>query len=266
MPKRAMQLISILLSVICIAAFSACGGTGADETTEPYQESLTKMPASTQEIVEYFNRVAGRVKTDRPQVGVSRNINIPSDQIKTDNEHFTQAAAILKGYMTPGGSADAKKGESCDAIVPVSGQTYVSRLSPDAVREAKCEEKEGRYEIEITLKEEENPAPLTSMHGQAFDIADKAEKLKELQKLSAGENAYLKVEDYNTRFHDCVIKCAVDRLTDEVASIEYQKRATVTSQAQGLGALQSLGQLSISFLWEENTNVNVTWVTPEDAQ
>lgn len=243
-----------------VFAFAAC--TPSDTQTQTVNLNPAEAPQTIQEIVEYFNTAANKIKTDRPEASVSTSISIPDDGIQASDELLARVFPLFRDQMSLGTSRSGERDSDLTGVAPVAGQSWGSQLEPGAVEWATCNVNGEEYKIIIKMRREENPAPLTSSHGKAFEIHDKQAVLEEINTKGA---EFIHVQDYSTVYENCYIRASINGTSGEMMSTTYEKNMTVAAQAECTGALEALGTQDIEFQMQENMNCSYTWVAPEDA-
>lgn len=243
-----------------VFAFASC--TPSDTQTQTVHLDPAEAPQTIQEIVEYFNTAANKIKTDRPEASISTSISIPDDGIQTSDELLARIFPLFRDQMSLGTSRSGERGSDLTEVAPVAGQQWGSQLEPRAVEWATCNVNGEEYKIVIKMRREENPAPLTSSHGKAFEIHDKQAILNEIN--TKGSD-FIHVQDYSTIYENCYIRASINGTSGEMMSTTYEKNMTVSAQAECTGALEELGTQDITIQMQENMNCSYTWVAPEDA-
>lgn len=260
--KKTSKLSAAVLALSLVFSLAACNGnddeTTVVTTTEPPVISKTEQPMTSMEAVAYFNTVMDKVKTDKPavEVKVSKNIR----DIETENAELKAAIPTIKKYMLNTKADNAELGDDLTDIFPIKGQSWASKLTVNDVRYANCLEALKTYEITIRLADEKDASPLTSSHGKAYDIVDKAEILKEFEKAAD----YLKVDSLDLTYTGSFIKCSVDRATDEVLSVTYYLNVNAVSTVTGTGTLKDMGTVPLNLRYDSTITYNVKWTVDED--
>lgn len=261
MNKKTMcRSLAAAVAGAMVLAFASC--TPSDTQTQTTHLDPDQAPQSIQEIVEYFNAAANKIKTDRPEASVSTSVSIPDDGVQASDELLARIFPLFRDQMSLGTSRSGERDSDLTDVAPVAGQQWGSQLEPRAVEWATCNVNGEEYKIIIKMRREENPAPLTSNHGKAFEIHDKAAILDEIN--TKGSD-FIHVEDYSTVYEDCYIRASINGVSGEMMSATYEKNVTVTAQAECRGALAALGTQDIAMDLQENMNCTYTWVSPEDA-
>lgn len=258
--KRIFQAFAVAFIGTAVLTFASC--TPSDTGTQPVRLDPADAPNSVQEIVEYFNTAADKVKTDRPEASVSTSVSIPDDGIQANDELLARIFPIFRDQMSLGSSRSGERDSDLTDVAPVAGQSWGSQLDPRAVEWATCNVNGEEYRIVIKMRPEENPAPLTSAHGKAFEIHDKQAILDEIN-TKGGD--FIHIDDYDVTYQDCYIRASINGVSGEIMSATYEKNASVSTQAVCSGALASLGTQDITLRIQENMDCSYTWVSPEDA-
>lgn len=254
-----LKLIALLSALALVFSLTACNGlqTGEETTTQPPIISKTKMPTANAEVLAYFNRLVNDTKKISPEFTMSKEPKV--SDVETSNQTLANLVPTLKLLMLNKTSVSSKDGKKLAEVMPVSGQEWASQLTLSDIRYAQCLQEDGLYQITIFFNEEAEPAPLTSRHGKAFDMEDRAAIETEFQ----NAKDYMQLGDYSIHFIDSTITCEIDRTNDEIQKLVYNKRIKLNAQATGVGKLASAGQINFSCILEIRTEFNFTWEHPE---
>lgn len=207
----AKKIIAILMAMALVLSFAACGAkdekptepaesesaaentSAPEESSAPVEESsseaaseeatseeatseaateASKAPATTAEIVEYFNTAVNGVKTD------AKSVTMNYEKISLAGS--TTLPGILNGVLKLLGGADnflgdqlAKNSKGKEVFngssaiqgrFPVEGETWASKLTESDVKSATCEEKDGKYYITIVTLSDGKTSSV--QHGQ----------------------------------------------------------------------------------------------------
>lgn len=262
MKKTIKKLVAAVFALSLVFSLAACNGSNEETTevttTEPPVISKTEQPRTSTEAIAYFNLVMDAVKAGKPavEVKVSKNIH----DIESDNAKLKAAIPTIKKYMLNTKADGAEFGDDLTDIFPVKGQSWGSKLTVNDVRYANCLEALKTYEITIRLADEKDALPLTSAHGKAFDLTDKAAILTEFEKAAD----YIKVDSLDLTYTGSFIKCSVDRATDEVLSVTYYLNANAVSNVTGTGTLEGMGTVPLNLRYDSTITYNLTWTVDED--
>lgn len=148
--------------------------TSEEATSEEATEAEpVKMPESKEDIIELYNTAANRVKTD------AKSVNSPYSKITLAGP--TTLPSSINGILRLLGGADKFLGDqlaknsrttsetytgqaAIKASFPVEGEAWASKLTAADVKDAKCVEKDGKYEITIITVADGKSSNVT--HGQ----------------------------------------------------------------------------------------------------
>lgn len=180
-----------------------------EASTEEVSESA---PQTTQEIVAYFNTAANKIKKNATKV-------VKNYEMRTVNDDKTEIPGALEGFaedMLPkvmGDDTDPIVWSTREDIVAeyiVPEQNYVSKLKPEWVTSAVCEDKGETYEITLKLKEHKNPTAGVGV-GAVCDVIETHE---------IAEKASF-IEEFSTQYYNCVVKATIDKATGNVIHTNY---------------------------------------------
>ncbi|MCR5485021.1 MAG: hypothetical protein K6F09_05450 [Clostridiales bacterium] len=273
MNSKLLRVISVLLTAAVLFALASCGqSSGDEETTTGEIIPVTPAPSNTSDALAYFNRLINGVKSARPGVSMEcrRNISdISAVNSKGDVKEVGDLLTIAKKYIKEldKKSDTAEYGDALNNFLPVAGTPFSSQLSEADILSAKCEDSENEpdkyYVLTVVLKDEENPAPGSSI-SKAFDLdIDKTKVLKEFQ----GYTNLINVSDYSTLYTDCQIVMTVLKATDEITNIGYEKNVIVTSDVVFNGTLDSWGDATVKLTFHETKEYkDFVWTEPTTAE
>lgn len=261
MKQAAFKLIALLSALALVFSLAACDGLQTEEetTTEPPIISKTKKPDSNAETLSYFNRLVNSVKKSNPDFTMTKEPKV--SDVETANQTLANLVPTLKQLMLNKTSVSSKDGKTLSEVMPVSGQEWASQLTLSDIRYALCVQEDGLYKITIFFNDEKEPAPLTSRHGKAFDMEDRAAIEEEFQKAKD----YMQLGDYSVLFTGSSIVCEIDRANDEIQNLIYNKRMLLNARATGVGKLAAAGQIDFSCILEIRTEFHFTWPGPESS-
>jgi len=224
-----------------VDAAAAAATTVAEATTKPEPTTAAnKKPGTTKEIVEYFNKSANKVKTDKPGITNQdrtliddKNISSPNFGIKTIAK---TAISVAKGIWEKWSDPRVKKpGESHDGIFPVNSQSWSSKLKADWVKSATCTETDTAYKIKIVLKDENVPSlpkdQTTTKHGQFHKVYEYGEIMDGVESVPG-----VSIENFAATYNGCYVDCVIDKATGNMTEAFYYNNAMVTINAKLLGA------------------------------
>ncbi len=282
MKKTLTSLLAIALVFTVLCSLSGCLGIGGDTsdqtraTVKEAGETKTAAPTDTLAILEYFNTVVNKIKTEKPSVSREERIDVPNGSVKftradqgedeknEDLAIINKAAPELKKLIISDISkknSSTVHGASNTEVMYVPGEGYVSALTAADIIDASCTVSGTTYTILIRLQPEENPKAGGIM-ARSFGLEDKEAILKEFE----ATKDYLTATDYNAEYTGCTIKATVDATEDQVTKLEYYKMAKVTSEVTPLGPIESLKgekQLMLNLEFKKTANFNIDWEADE---
>lgn len=263
---KILALVIAVSTLFCVASCSFSDMLGGDETTEATTEppkSLTVMPEGNADVLAYYNSLMNKVKTVNPKLKYEQNTD--AGAFECENETLKAALPTIKNLMLDGKgtSGETAYGDSLLDLFPVKGNTLGSLLTADDISKAECVTDGDTYVINIKLKQELNPEAGASIHGNIFDIPDRAGIIAEFAKAKD----YIKVDSYNATYlgagdDNSDITCVVNRLTDEIIRVEFYKRIEVVTTVVGVGTLEELGMVPLSFVVNGTDKYELDWIDP----
>ncbi len=180
-----------------------------EATTE---EATEAVPQTKEEIVEFFNAAANKIKPNASKV-------VKNYEKRTVNNDKTEIPGALESFaedMIPKVMGDdtepivwATREEIMSEFL-VPEQDYVSKLKADWVVSASCVDKGDTYEIIFRLKDHKNPTAGVGVGAvcdviETYEIAEKASF----------------VEEFSTQYYNCVVKATIDKATGNVIHANY---------------------------------------------
>ena len=176
------------------------------------EEASEAVPQTKEEIVELFNTAANKIKKSATKV-------VKNYEKRTVNNDKTQIPGALEGFAKE--TIPKVMGDDTEPIVwttreeivaeyIVPEQNYVSKLKPEWVTSAVCEDKGDTYEITLRLKDHKNPTAGIGV-GAVCDVIETHE---------VAEKASF-VEEFSTQYYNCVVKATIDKATGNVIHTNY---------------------------------------------
>jgi len=194
------------------------GTTGeAESTIEPETKKLLQ---TKEELVAYFNQVSDQVKIDKPgytwtQQTSVENITSPSSAIEWLAGQAMKFVSLDVLEMDPA----AKGADHRD--FGVWGQTWGSRLTPQATQKASLTDKGNAWELRVDLKPEKRGSlPKTEPehdHGKVF-------KVYTYDQIYGAVEPYAwlgKIEQFAPSYHDSWAVLTIDKETGRLVRAEY---------------------------------------------
>ena len=277
--NRILTAFAALLTVgALLCTLASCGSSEGDEaevfSTEAavYTTGASAVGTSDEDVLAYFNKLANGIKDQKPAVEYRIEKSIPTDSLRVTKRGAEDAAEpdeslkalndaapgvrdlVLEDIKRSGGSI--AYGDENEDMLLVTGETWMSRLTPTDIEDALLEEVGDNYYITIRFADLSG-AEAQDVLSRAFDLRDKEAILAspELQKVSA----YLTLDDYDVVYRGCRITATVDRLTDRITQLRYYKAADVTAYVTGAGTFADYGELSVLLKLEDTVTYDVNW-------
>ena len=149
--------------------------TAADDTTavsgETTTEAANAMPQSKEEIVAYYNTAINNAKKNSKSIHSNYMKHAVAGEITGIPSALDSIGqSLIKDNM---GEDDSKKNvtwtsaEDKNAFFPVEGETYASKLTAADVKDAKIVEKDGKWIIRITTKDDPRSEGYSHSNGHA---------------------------------------------------------------------------------------------------
>ena len=288
MKPIAMKLVAILLTAAVLLCVSSCsfGGKTEEETTEPTSASATVLPREEAEILAYFNKVFAAAKEGKAKLNYSCSYSPKG--FDAEDKALASMLTLVAQRMDFGDlGKEVPYGESHSALVPIKDSAEPLALTADdivkieinrdefaqAAEEAAKLEKDEEYEtqfidtdpdvrrIYIDLKEETDPKAGAGLFGRIFALPDRAAIEQEMKK-AADTLTY--DGTYSAKYTGCTIYMEIDRLTDQVIKVEFNRNIEVTVSVTGVGTLESVGTQQVTFRVEGRDCYEFDWNQPEE--
>ncbi len=184
---------------------------GKVETPDITDITVASSPATTEEIVAYFNESANKIKKDAVKVVKNFEKRSIGELIVPDILQSTAESlipAVIKDDTEPI-VYDTKEDIKTEFIVPE--KDYVSRLTPADVAKATCTDNGKTYKIYFRLKDEKNPVSGKGV-GSVCDVIEAHE---------VAEKAPSFVKELSTYYRNCEVTATIDKATGRVTHIVY---------------------------------------------
>lgn len=185
--------------------------TAESSVVESAVYPVTKIPENTREAVELFNAAANRIKSQKPTVYMTR------DYFQISNGLFgkTDVTSLLSKLNRN----DQSKKEILPAEFPVGGESWASRLQPEAVQSAECLDGGDTLQVKIVLKPESGvPLRSQSNHGSCFSIPANFDFLNV-------DISGIKIGELMLTYSGCSISCLIDKSTGQLTRADYHIQA-----------------------------------------
>lgn len=178
-----------------------------------------------QEMVEYFNTSANKVKTDATEVVKNFEKRIVGELV-VPSVLQSLAETLLKENMKDDTDPivySTKEEIRENFLVPA--QDYVSCVTVDDIESISYEDKGSEYEFYIKLKDEKDPRAGSGV-GSICDVIETYE---------VAEKAPSFLEEFSTSYYDCEVTATIDKETGRVTHIVYSTPLTLNVVANLFG-------------------------------
>ena len=280
MKRKLTVLMAIMLVFAMLVCLASCGSSddSADDvevfTTDEavYTESATPVGNTSEEVLNYFNGIVNDLKASKPAMYYRYEKNVPDGSIKItkagqeDAEEIDASLSAIndgaKGVknmiLSDIGeqSGDIAMGADNSEYLLVKGESWVSQLTIGDIDYASMKEIGDNYFIEIVFNDIETNGDDSALR-KAFDLRDKEEILASDEFAKTAE--YLKFNDYDVAYSGCKITATVNRLTNEIVTLDYYKAANVTAYMTGAGTFADYGDISVMFTLEDKAYYEIKW-------
>ncbi len=200
--------------------------TPSDNTETPDDDKKQEGAfSSTEEMVEYFNKCANKVKTEATKV--VKNY----EKRNVDDLVVPKALESMSGTFINEVMADdtepivyATKEEIRENFI-VPGQDYVSRLKASDVVKADCKDNGKEYVIYFKLKDEKNPKAGSGV-GSVCDVIETHE---------IAEKAPSFLEEFSATYYNCEVTATIDKATGRMTHAVYSTPLTMSVVVNLLG-------------------------------
>lgn len=187
---------------------------GKNEDSDKKDESTTKVnsgkPETVEEIVAYFNKNANRVKTEATKV-VKNYEDREIKEVVAPKALQSTAESMVETFMADDTEpVEYTTREEIAENFQVPKQSYVSCLKVSDIEKASCKDMGSYYQIAIMVKSEDNPTAGKGV-GAAFDVIEPEEV----------EGKSDMVEDFSTRYSNCVVVAKFDKKTNRMTHANY---------------------------------------------
>ena len=280
MKRKLTVLMAIMLVFTMLVCLASCGSSddSADDvevfTTDEavYTESATPVGNTSEEVLNYFNGIVNDLKASKPAMYYRYEKNVPDGSIKItkagqeDAEEIDASLSAIndgaKGVknmiLSDIGeqSGDIAMGADNSEYLLVKGESWVSQLTIGDIDYASMKEIGDNNFIEIVFNDIETNGDDSALR-KAFDLRDKEEILASDEFAKTAE--YLKFNDYDVAYSGCKITATVNRLTNEIVTLEHYKAANVTAYMTGAGTFADYGDISVMFTLEDKAYYEIKW-------
>lgn len=212
------------------------------EEASAQEEVSESVPQTKEEIVEFFNTGANKIKTNASKVTKNyekRTVNEDKTAIPGALESFAEEMiAKLMGDDTEPIVYATREEIKSEFLVP--DQSYVSKLKAEWVDSATCGDKGDTYEIYLKLKDHKNPTAGVGVGAvcdviEAFEIAEKASF----------------IEEFSAQYYNCEVKATIDKATGNVIHANYKTPLVLSMRVKLFGTHSG----TIGFTFEKDYTI-----------
>ena len=226
---------------VAVSESEAASEEASVETSEETTEAA--LPQTVPEIVELFNKTANRIKPEATKITKNFERRIAdTDKLVVPKSLESTAESLLNTFMKDDTDpiVYATRDEiNAEYLVP--GQSYVSKLTADAVRSATCTDKGDTYEINIKLRDEKNPTAGKGI-GSVCDVIEASE---------VAEKASF-VEEFSTEYYGCEVTVTVDKASGRVIHAVYKTPLVLKVVVNMFGTHN--GEVGLTFIKDYTIN------------
>ncbi len=293
MKATTLKILSLIMMFAVLIGVTSCSLTGGDEeeTTEATTlASATPLMAqdATDEAIAYFNGLMAKINSGKAALKYSSDYN--PGGFECENATLKAALPTIVKLMKDGFNADlgaeVAYGESLSDIIPVKNSIAPLALTAADIVEigvnkeaySRAAEEESKVaedaeyttaspvivdedvrKITITLKDEVDPAAGAGLFGTIYNIPDRKLIAEEMAKASE----YMTYDgSYEAKYTGCTIYMEVNRITDEVIKLEFNRNIEVTATVTGVGTLASVGTQELKFVVNGCDRYEFDWADP----
>ena len=261
--SKFLKIAALCMAVVAVMATASCSLTGDTEeetTTEREAVTLEARPQSQTQILDFFNRAANAVKAARPGVSFNHDYEVKD----VDTGSVPEAKALIQfaknfSEALEGTGGESEYGADLTDVLPLKGTDTVSRLTDADIAEAEItdvEDDQYTYEVRILLKDGKEIAQ------NAYDF--EVDKSKVLTTFADYKDT-LEVSDYDVSYANCEIKARINKETDQIQWLRYERDALVTANVSFTGTMASLGEVPVQFTLHDTLTVeNFVWEAPSE--
>lgn len=277
--------VVVFLVVVFIAGFAwGLNNVLAMEGTMPPSEneaSLTAAPASKEEAVEYLNLSVKKALEGKPYFESFSDYEIDEDSLQTNgSDQLKSTLLYLRGdfesYLDDNAAkntADYFKGFEKYLRVPQISAEDIEKFECDYIyyKCASCGEESDEPHENCEACGNDNPYNEMFRDEYTITLALKNSKkiidnnfdpIKEKDEITLlGDEAkkVFSVDSLNVEYENPTVTFKVNRLTDEITSLEYSREMNIKSTAEFNGEFAKLEKSEVSFKMLKKDVFNFTW-------
>ncbi len=252
------KILALLLVAVMALSLCSCGDTGVGE--EETVKRASAIPATKQEIFDYFCKAIDKVIAEKPAVsyGVSHNAKSADCENSSVEAAFPTIAKLITNGIDNGASTEF--GQDCKDVFVDNKLTINDIKSANIVDIDDVTSRS--YTVTLTIWDETNPNQDDSVFGEIYKITDDKEILEEMKKASA----YFTVEKYDAAYEVGVIRAVISKETDRIESLDLEKTVMVSTEITGQNTLAEVGTVPLSFRYESTESYGINWDNPNTSE
>lgn len=294
MKSISVKIISLLLMAAVLLGVTSCSLTGKDdeETTETTIASASAVPMDEAAIINYFNSLMQKINSGKAALKYSSDYNARG--FECDNAALKAALPTIVKLMRNSkdsalkSGAEIAYGESLADILPIKGTANALVLTADDIVEIavnadefnRLAEEESKMaadkdysttaiintdpdvrRVTITLRDETDPKSGEGLFGGIFDLPDR----NAIKANFDSAKDYITYDGtYTAKYTGCTVYMEIDRLTDNVIKLEFNRNIEISATVTGVGTLASVGTVPLSFTVTGQDKYEFDWTNPDE--
>jgi len=276
-----VAVITLLVLIFVLGFFYGLNSVLKMEGTFPpavLTESISPVPASKEDALEYLNRVTSDALEGKPEFSSKTTYDIDEDSLETNGSlQFTDSLLYLQddftdsledgiekhsanfgegfdGYLKPPAfTADMIEDFSCEYI-------YYKCISCDKTSgepQSQCEYCGSAYPYQMNYRDDYT-LTLKLFPDEEFIIGNFV--FREESEIFGSElDGIADITDFSVDYNALTVKAVINRETDELKSLVFTKDMTVNVKADFLGGYSDVGSVSVSVNASQNDRYSFTW-------
>jgi hypothetical protein len=257
--KALIVLLALMfLSGVAFGAVSVLSAEGQMPPEEPYQESLSALPAEKDEIIKHLKGLVSLAATEKAKLDIKTEVAVDDDSISFGEngdmlvKAFQYAKASIINEVTGQYSQI-----TVDFGSDFTGELWNLDFDTALIAETQGKEDGDNHLFNIVFLPEGNPFESAGIVSESFHMRDSQKALKYFRDSYAG---FAQTENIAVRCARPEIEVVVNRLSDRIGHIKYIKNYDIQADVTFLGELAALGTRQMSFRFSETTVLSFTWL------
>ena len=190
-----------------VPAASAAPSASVPAATQPgAQAAANPLSYSKEELVNYFNTSANKIKTGKPSFTKEEQSGV--NDIVLSNSLANSLVGVVKGALLDEDliTTPVAKGQDCNAIVSPEGQSYVSTVSAAEIADITIQPAGSGYTMTVTMPEATNPED-SGAYGKIFQFVSVDDVVNDY---APEVGATVARENISIRYSGCTATLTVD--------------------------------------------------------